>query len=224
MIIITDSSRTARVLSAAVLGITLGCSADSFALTFRDIDNPGGKIDTTTGQVEGYLNATTKPLFSGTFNVVTADSEGPFTIGAPYPFFARGTYAEVTGFNPDTMEATKGKITFWVKDDAFDESEAYSIDLGTLSGQFVDGATFASWRFDSSGLSADLLVQINETGDLDYFVTATAGDFILDYAMLEIQAVSLTSADPVGVPDGGATFGLFGLACFGLVALKQRKS
>jgi hypothetical protein len=208
-------SPATKVAFGAVAGLALAVSANCGAITFRDIDNPGGLID--SGQLAGYLDATTRPTYNGTFNLVTADSEGPFTIGSPYPFFARGTYAEISGFNPDTMEAISGKITFWVKDDEIDSSEAYSIDLGALNTQFVEGATFASWRFDKAGLSADLLVQINETGDLDYHVTATSGDFILDYAMLEIDAVALS------VPDGGLTAGFLGLALIGVFAVQRRK-
>lgn len=205
-------------LMAALSGAVLAASPVS-AITYRDIDNPNKTL--IAGDA---FNST----YTGTFNLVTGDGEAPMTIGSPYALTARGTFADIAGFTPGSMEAVSGKVSFWIRDDdalTTDGSESYEIALNDLGNVLSTGSNFGRWKFQSSGLGIDLLLEINTRGQLQYFVTAmddgdpnTVNDFILDYAMLQINAEPVT-----GVPDGGATALLFGFGMVGLGSLRLRR-
>ena len=201
------------LLGLAGAGLTVSSAS---AITYRDIDNPNKTL------IAGDpLNNT----HTGTFDLVTGDGEDPMTIGLPYSLSARGTFSDIAGFTPGEMQAISGKVSFWIRDDdalTTDGSESYSISLDEFSNVLSTGSNFGRWKFQSSGLGIDLLLEINTTGQLQYFVTAiddgdptTQNDFILDYAMLQINAEPIT-----GVPDGGATALFLGFGMLGLGGLR----
>lgn len=199
-----------RLLVGCAAALVVSFSAS--AVTFRDIDHPGILLDASGTQT-----------YHGVFDLITGDvtggvHEGPFTIGAPYPLSIQGTYSEISGFDPNTMQATSGKVSFWIKDNdtsAADGTEIYTIALDDIANKLATGSNFGKYKFQVSGLSVDLLMTINETGALDYYVTATEGNFILDYAMLDVQAQAKS------VPDAGATLTLLGLGVIGMTSLRR---
>jgi hypothetical protein len=195
------SNNLSRLL---IVSLTALGSFSVSAIEFRDIDHPN-KLLTAGGPDSSY---------TGDFNLISGDGDGPFNIGSPYVFTARGTFSEAAGFDPNTMQAISGTLSLWVKDNTDTSSDAYSVDLGSFTG-FTSGANFGTWRYEAPGLPVDILVAINDTGHLSYTVTATGGDFILDYAMLKVQAVS-------AVPDSAMTGLLFGFTFLGLAAFRQR--
>ena len=213
MFTITKKIRLMTALSGAVLAVS-----PVSAITYRDIDNPNKTLvagDAVNGKYEGI------------FDLVNGDGEAPMTIGLPYSLGARGTFSDIAGFTPGSMQAINGKVSFWLRDDdalTTDGSESYSIALDDLS-SVLTGSNFGMWKFQSSGLGINLLLEINTTGQLKYSVTAiddgdpnTVNDFILDYAMLQINAEPIT-----GVPDGGATALLFGFGLVGLGSFRLRR-
>ena len=196
-------NRSKNIPQLLIASLSALASVSVSAIEFRDIDKPGLLLS-AGGSVSSY---------TGDFNLVTGDGDGTFTIGAPY-LFGQGTFSDVSGFDPATMDAFSGRLSLYIRDDLDLASEAFIVDLGSLAG-FITASNFATVRYDSPGLPGEILVSINDTGHLSYTVTATGGDFILDYAMLTVEARS-------SVPDGATTAWLFGFAFVSLAVCRQR--
>ncbi|MBN2474309.1 MAG: hypothetical protein JXB62_06860 [Pirellulales bacterium] len=180
-------------LAVAVV-LALATTTVAAPMTFRDIDRP-------LAQVTGS--------YSGTLSLVTAGAEGDsFTIVEPYwigvilgllPPDAVGTYEDIGGFDPALHQAFSGRVNMWLLDDFDATADKVQIQLESIDqGVFVPG--YESFSLALSGSNADLLLAINETGEIDYLLQTTPeSDLILDYIALEVDAGPKMTPEPSSV-------------------------
>jgi hypothetical protein len=130
--------------------------------------------------------------------------------------------ADYTGFfdikskyNPALETVTDAQAWFFVLDDQwFDPKEKVAVDLGDKP--FV-GPSYASFNILGGQVSGEALVTLDTTGTLQYTFRSTEGDFNALAAKLWVET------SPRGVPDGGATLMLLGVALAGVVEPLRRK-
>jgi len=194
------------LISSAVL--SLSCLAVS-AVPYADLQLPDKKVTAGTSQWH----------HEGTFDLNDPGS----TTASDWRTTAAGWlgYQDIDGFNPDTMDATSGFVEFLLIDHNFDYGvEKFRVNLDDALLVAARSFKFADWIVRR--ISAQLLLEISETGILEYDVQATSGSFTLVGAYLEINGVH--EGPVTAVPDGGITVGFLGLGLVSLVAVKRLRS
>lgn len=167
----------------------LAFAAPASAITFYDIDSLDGvRLRASWGTSE----------IGGTFDVTAAGIEGDsFLIGAPYSLFPQ-LHTDAGGFEVGTHSAYEATFELFVRDD-FDLFRAERLVVG-LGGSQEAGPIEVDFGIESIGVEATLLATIDASGRLDYTITATQGDFFVDYVALTVEADALGSASPPAAP------------------------
>ena len=167
----------------------LAFAAPASAITFYDVDSLGGiELQASRGIAE----------VSGTFDVTAAGIEGDsYDIWLPYALFPQ-THSDVGGFEVGVHSAYEATFELFVRDD-FDpfSAERLVVDLGGAQGA---GPIEVDFGIESIGVEATLLATIDATGQLDYTITATQGDFYVDYVALTVQAELAGGPAPPAAP------------------------
>ena len=198
---------------AAVVVFSAGTAAAS-PVTFFDIDAHGGT----------KLSARGTSSLSDVFDVTAAGIEGDsFWIGLPYSLFP-SVESDAGGFVVGTHSAIDATLELWVRDD-FDpfRAERLAVTLGGLSqGTPIE----VDFGVESIGVSASLLAQIDATGQLSYTLTATQGDFRVDYVGLTVIAEAGGAAPPAGIPPvpEASAVGAYAAGVLLVAALVRRRS
>jgi len=136
------------------------------------------------------------PCYTGTFNIT-----GP-GLGK--------------GFDPSTMTIVSAYATFALWDSAlFGGTENVTVDLGGEA--FDQSGPFLGAILLGDQVLGDVLLDLQEDGELAYTVTRVAGSFQLVGA--ELHAKSVHSHE---VPDSGWTLGLLGAGLIGVAAIRRR--
>ena len=186
----------------AVLVSTL---VSASAVSFRDVDSFIG----STGK--GKLVTQSNPV-EGVFSIVAPSEGNSVTIRSGYADSGT-TYTDVAGFQPLQDVAYNASAFFYFRDDGDRAAEMVNVKLDNI--QFLDTDSYMTSAPVTLGgnlwnASAWLLIQLNIDGTLKYSVKAEGtSDFYLEYARLEVDAITLPK--PFSVPDGGATVVLLGL-------------
>jgi hypothetical protein len=183
----------------------------SQALTWRDMESHLGTV--LSAGPGGTASAT------GEFDI-TGGSDS-ITITPPVYTDAGNTYSDITGFQPGTDVATAARASFWFRDDIDNAAEAERVVVTLdLVVPFKD-QVLQSEGFDIFGGTANILASLNADGKVTYEVTAVDGDFVFDYARLDVDGIDNTIPS---VPDGGATAMLLGLGTLGVAAMRRKLS
>lgn len=170
-------SRRSLLLVAAC---SLLLATPASAIGFFDIDYMGGVKLSSDGTAS----------LTDTFDITTEGIEGDvFDFG----WF---TLADQGGFVPGLHETVGASVLLVVFDDFDPEPEFLMVEIGDLQ---VAGPVEVDFGIAAFGVSATLFATINATGQLDYEIVATRGDFHLGFAALYVEAVESSAADPAGV-------------------------
>lgn len=196
------------VLSLASLALAVNVQATQ--IIYSDADYFGGGAGTPPSGIQLKSSGGTASV-TGSFNFAAADGTASFTVGAPYASGDQGTYTSVTGFvSPLSVVPGSMNFTLFFRDPnagaevyAFAANDLY-IAGGPISTKFV--------LHLNGGDTASVDAEIDATGKLNYTISASSGEFILDAAYAEITATT----------DGGSTVALLGLALVGVEGLRRK--
>jgi hypothetical protein len=183
----------------------------SQALTWRDMESHLGTI--LSAGPGGTASA------SGQFDITAGNDS--ITITPPVYTDAGNTYNDITGFQPGTDVATGAKVNFWFRDDLDNTTEAERVSVTLDLANFLNNELVKTEGFSIFGGQADILASLNADGKVDYQVTAIEGDFVFDYARLDVDGIDNQIPS---VPDGGATAMLLGLGTLGVAAMRRKLS
>ncbi len=127
--------------------------------------------------------------------------------------------------NGGTETVTSVLFAFSLLDDkdGIDEvqSESWQFDLGTDTG-VASGSSNGWFGTVVFGLgSADVMMDIQEDGQIGYVISANSGDFFVLNASIAVTTES-RSQTTNRVPDGGLTLVLLGAGVFAITALRRR--
>ena len=125
-------------------------------------------------------------------------------------------YFDITSeYDPSVEKLSYAKAWFLFSDDSLvDGSEWVSVDLGYDT--FLDPVKITFALVGSGPIIGDAFLTLDETGKLKYTIHRTRGDFWALAAKLKVET------SPRGVPDGGATLMLLGVAFAGIESLRRR--
>lgn len=171
-------------------------------------------------------SATTSQSVSGQFDLTLPAPENDAAYMSGYPGTGNGLFADIAGFQPG-MTVTSATISLWLSDPNGGR-ESWDIDLlvvdpsnnqVTLQQALSSGGSFTK-HFQATSISkfAEILVAISETGKLNYEITASEGQFIVDAVMLKVNAEGVGT---YSVPDGGYTAAMVGLAFLGMAGASR---
>ena len=166
-----------------------------------------------------HLNTLNKnnPRANGIFDIVIGDGD---SITIDYDYADDGIeYHDMAGFDPNTEEVISAAAYFYFDDDIDHKGrkEVVEVSLGSIN-NFV-GPYEVDINNILGGGSAQLIVELNLDGIVEYSITRTQGDFYFDYARLVAKARPETSNKTV--PDAGSTLLLSGFALAGLSAMRR---
>lgn len=163
-------------------------AAPASAVTFQDIDSLGGV----------RLSAGGTSMFADAFDLTADGIEGDaFWIGLPYTLLPR-LEQDSGGFVVGTHSAVDASFEIYVRDD-FDPFRAERL-VVELGGSERSGPIEVDFGIESIGVSATLLATIDGAGRLAYTITATQGDFFVDFVSLSIEALEGDGASPPSAP------------------------
>lgn len=120
------------------------------------------------------------------------------------------------GYNPATEMVTAAQVWLNFSDDSDGYEKAkVSLGIGTWTSPEweVDPGTM-SWSFGSGSA----VVAALQDGIMEYDITATMGDFTVNWGKLKVWTEERTQ----GVPDSGSTLGLLGLTLVGLAHARRK--
>lgn len=180
---------------AAGIGLLVGATcAKAVPFQYRDFDPILKTLD---------ANNASKKSYSGQFDIAT-NSDGTET-----------PEKDIVGYDPITQTITSA--TAWFKFRNINAEDDYvSVELnGALLFSTPLVTTFSKFGQQITG---SLLIQLDQTGQLDYTVTADSGKFKLVWARLDAKA----DYRQTRVPDNGMTLSLMGLALCALAGLKWK--
>ena len=128
------------------------------------------------------------------------------------------------GYNPSTETITEVEILFALSGGLLDiklGSASGSVDPlnspGSSFSDFINGNAVV-YNFDFGTLGGSLLMQLAQTGTLDWEIVVNAEQGQTEAVAQKLYAVSLAA----NVPDSGATIGLLGACLFALASIKRR--
>jgi hypothetical protein len=153
------------------------------AIGFFDIDDMGGV----------KLSSGGNSSLPGTFDITIGGIEGEvFDFGV-------FTLADQGGFIPGFHQTVGAAVLLGVFDDFDSPLEFMMVELGNVQ---VTGPIEVDFGIVALGVSATLFAVIDATGQLDYEIVATSGDFHVGYTALYVAAVesSASAGGPTGVP------------------------
>ena len=156
----------------------------------------------------------------------TPENDSADMIG--YPGTGNGLFQDISGFQPG-MNVTSASILLWLSDPNGGR-EQWNLDLlldpdgdGAFFRQALSAGGAFSKYFQATGLSkmADILVEISQTGKLNFTIEAVEGSFQVDAAMLKVDAQSTSTT---AVPDGGYTAAMVGLVFLGMAGASRSRN
>ncbi|MBW2446556.1 MAG: hypothetical protein JRG83_11580 [Deltaproteobacteria bacterium] len=171
------SKRSLLVLAACTLLAT-----PASAVGFFDVDYLGGV----------KLSADGTSSYADTFDITAGGIEGDV-----FNLFLF-TLADQGGFVPGIHQTVGAAVLLGVFDDFDSQLEFMMVEIGDLQVSTPIEVDFGIVGF---GVSATLFAMINATGQLDYEIVATSGDFHVGYAALFVEAVESSAAGPTGAPN-----------------------
>jgi hypothetical protein len=181
--------------------------------------------------------------YTGTFNISVGDDSAKVTIGAPYANSPEH-YTDIAGYNPSKHTITSATAYFYVRDEGTDSAtEEIRIEFVRDGTDDSSGGDYDFGRGQISNRSFTLFDgKLNSTvlgalkdGVIEYTLEADRGDFVLDFARLEVFAVqnsdlslslspSLTTASSSAtVPEPAATAGWVTASLVAIAALRSRR-
>jgi len=167
--------------------LALAFAAPASAVTFYDIDSLCGMRLSARGTSE----------YTDTFDVTAEGIEGDaYWIGLPYTLFPQ-VLQDAGGFEVGTHSAIDASFEIYVRDDFDLRAERLVVELGGVQ---TAGPIEVDFGIESIGVAATLLATIDASGRLDYTITATRGDFFVDFVSLTVEAVVGDASPPVNVP------------------------
>jgi len=195
-----------KLMVVAVAGVVaLALCGDASAVLYRDIDAIGIELD-----------ASGAASYSGDFDIVTGDGDVNIGIGWPYNLFPE-YYSDEAGFDPSGESVVGATAYFYLQGTLDLQQEEVVVEIADLT----EGPVVIDYLWNNTIEIADLqlIVDLQDDGRVGYTVTAVSGDVQFDYARLDADARP-TGAQ--GVPDGGATIALLGMAMAGIGLLRRR--
>jgi hypothetical protein len=174
-------------------------------------------------------------IYTGTFNISVGDGSGTVTIGAPYADSLEH-YTDIAGYNPSQHIITRATAYFYVRDDGTDSgTEEVRIEFIRDSGDDGSGSDYDFERGQIANRSFSLfdgnlnstVIGALEDGIIQYTLEADRGDFVFDFARLEVLTVPnpsySTGSSPATVPEPAATAGWVTASLFAIAALRARR-
>lgn len=137
-----------------------------------------------------------------------------------------GTFV-LPGYDAATQMVQSAQATFVFSDDSlFDSNEYAKISLGfeNFGSLEVDGIPLLPWTYTFFSGNLTMLTTLSSTGQLDYTITATSGDFWYKGGVLKAEVTQRPSTNntPPRVPDGGASAALLGMSLLAVAGLKKK--
>lgn len=167
--------------SLLIVAVCTLLAAPASAVGFFDIDYLGGV----------KLSAGGTSSFEDTFDITADGIEGDvFDLG----FFS---LADRGGFVPGFHTTVGASVLLGVFDDFDFQLEFMMVEIGDIQ---VAGPIEVDFGIVAFGVSATLYAAINATGQLDYEIVATRGDFHVGYAALFVEARESGPGGPAGTP------------------------
>jgi hypothetical protein len=163
---------------------------------------------------------------TGTFDLTLPAPEGDAAYMSGYPEGGNGLFQDLTGFVPG-MTVTDASVGFWLSDPNGGRERwdiiVTAADTVTLSASLATGSAFSK-HFQATGIDDqfDILLSIGATGKLNYSVSSLSGDFVVDAAILQVNALTGNGVPVTTVPDGGTTAIFLGLGLLGAATIKNR--
>lgn len=191
---------------AAVQALPIHADADFFGTpTAPEVGLPPSGMLLTAGD----------PPLVGTFDFTNPDGTTAFSITNPYPTHFHSTFASILGFDPLLETAVDGFVAFFFRDpNGGDETTTVAVtpNLNLAS----NGSGYSTFLVLGAGMTADVLLDINADGMVNYTINATSGEFVVDAAYAQIRV------EQRRVPEGGSALALLGLGLIGVDRLRQR--
>jgi hypothetical protein len=183
------------------------------AVPFLDIDSFIGKTGT------GRLVTQSSPV-NGSFDITSPGDGDSITIKSGYTDSGL-TVSDITGFRPGIDTVTSGVAYFYVRDDNDSAADRVNVKLDNIS--FVDNYKITTPVFVGNFLAANILVQLNTDGKLEYSITPQGNtDFYIEYASLLVDATLGSVPSPTAVPEGGSTLLFMGCGLIALAGVKKK--
>jgi hypothetical protein len=200
---------TAILVVMAAIG-----QAQAILITYQDIDAPNHRIGglTRIANTPGYTGTNS---YTGVFDIVNGDGDTDVEI-INYPT-DNGIFSDIAGYAADGS-LVSATASFYLKNaDRANDGWDFNLDIY----DFLNGEDASHHKLTvENSITGAAFTLLNDNGFISYTVTATQGgsDFILQYAKL----TALTEVGPRGVPEGGATLVLLGMALTGIGLLKAK--
>jgi hypothetical protein len=213
-----------RLVVLWMVGSAVG--SHTYAAAFMDID--------AIGVLMNKDGTSSQRTYAGTFNISVGDGPGTVTIGAPYANSPE-LYSDVAGYSPSQFTITSATAYFYVRDEGSDSgTEEVRIEFIRGSGDDGSGGDYDFDRGQISNRSFTLfdgnlnstVIGALEDGVIQYTLEADRGDFVFDFARLEVFTVanpSTTGSSPTTVPEPAATAGWVTASLLAIAALRARR-
>ena len=215
-------------------GCTLAGTLATSATVFQDIDTVGIYMKKDGSDAQKKV--------SGHFDILVGDNSFDVTIGSPY-FATSQTFDDIAGYDPNAYSITESTAFFYFRDDATDSDKEevrikFLEDSGDHDGGDGDGNDYEfarnsvnnkTFSIFSDSVNATIEAALQD-GVLAYQIKADKGDFIFDFARLEVVATARTTPSSpaptnlrTSIPDSGSSIGMLILGGLGLIARTQRR-
>lgn len=192
------------------------------AAVFMDID--------AIGVLLSKDSISAQRTYTGTFDISAANSVGTVTIGAPYAD-SSVFYTGVTGYQSSSYVITSATAYFYIRDDASD-SDTEEVRISFLQSA-SDGGSGSDFEFARGrvanrdftvfyGALNSTLTGALQDGVIEYNLRTDRGDFVLDFARLEVVASPGAGLDATAVPEPGAVTGCVSTILLVMAAVRSR--
>jgi hypothetical protein len=191
----------------------LGQSAHGISYLFQEVDLQRNFVDQEYWNLNGATGLDVNPTISGTLSVATSLPGG---VEHLYDNF---------GYDKNLHNVIAIEILFALNTDVIEIKFGSVVASGGSTGfdslgDFVGGGAVIHTFDFTSGFSGTLLVDLVDTGVLNWTVSLNNAQ-ISNNVDVNLLAASLAMKT---VPDSASTLGLLGLGLLGLVGLKRRLS
>lgn len=201
--------------------------SNAYSVVFLDIDPIGVHLN-KDGPSSGRS-------YTGTFDITVGDGSVQVSLGAPYAMSAEAL-TDIAGYNPTDFTLSSATAYFYLRDDTPDPAtEEVRIQFLRNSSYTGSGGDYEFARgqilnqgssiFDDT-VNPTVLASLSN-GRIEYTVMADRGNFILDYARLDVVAIaksgSPAASNQASVPEPASTAGVLTVGLLGWAAARSRK-